>query len=495
MPDRHLVIIGGGLTGLAAGCYARASGFRTTILEHNLALGGVCTAWTRGPYVVDGCIHWLTGGPFMQLYDELGITARVPLRTLEEWATWRDLRDGTTVRITRDFDQLGAALRAISPADGDAIARMLDAADRIANLDPGVDRPPELSKVRDQLARIWDMRRSLGAVVRFRDPMGTWLPAHLKSERLRHMLLQILDGDVPALFLLMVLGYLKRGWLSRPVGGTAAFRDALVARYRELGGEVRLNATVDEILVENGRARGVRLADGSIVDADLVVSTSSMPETMLRLLGGRHGAEETRRRLEKWRLMQPVVLASFGVARPLSELPALMIASPVAPFDVGGFSNDRLYLRVCNDDPSFAPPGHSVIQTMLSTDYDWWAKRGTGYGEAKEEAARVALAQIERVVPGLRDAVRMIDVSTPLTFWKSARSWRGAYEGWIPRGENAFVHVKKTVPGVDGLYLAGQWVEPGGGVPLACMSGRQVAQLICHDLRVPFASHFARAAA
>ena len=63
---RHLLIVGGGVAGLSAGCYAQRSGFRTTIVEHNLALGGVCTAWHRGPYTIDGCIHWLTGGPFIR---------------------------------------------------------------------------------------------------------------------------------------------------------------------------------------------------------------------------------------------------------------------------------------------------------------------------------------------------------------------------------------------------------------------------------------------
>ena len=63
---------GGGLAGLSTGCYGRVNGWRTTIVEHNLALGGVCTAWRREPYTVDGCIHWLTGGPFMKIYNELG---------------------------------------------------------------------------------------------------------------------------------------------------------------------------------------------------------------------------------------------------------------------------------------------------------------------------------------------------------------------------------------------------------------------------------------
>jgi phytoene dehydrogenase-like protein len=63
MAERKIVIIGGGVAGVSAGCCALRSGFRATIVEHNLALGGVCTAWQRGPYLVDGCIHRLAGGP------------------------------------------------------------------------------------------------------------------------------------------------------------------------------------------------------------------------------------------------------------------------------------------------------------------------------------------------------------------------------------------------------------------------------------------------
>ena len=68
MSDRHVLIIGGGLAGLSTGCYVRACGFGTTIVEHSLVLGGVCTAWARGPYTIDGCIQWLTGGAFDRLY-------------------------------------------------------------------------------------------------------------------------------------------------------------------------------------------------------------------------------------------------------------------------------------------------------------------------------------------------------------------------------------------------------------------------------------------
>jgi len=91
--SQELVIIGGGLAGLSTGCYARMNGWRTTLVEHNLALGGVCTAWQRGPYTIDGCIHWLTGGSFMRVYEKLGIIPPVRVRPLRHFATYRDVRD------------------------------------------------------------------------------------------------------------------------------------------------------------------------------------------------------------------------------------------------------------------------------------------------------------------------------------------------------------------------------------------------------------------
>ena len=80
----------------------------------------------------------------------------------------------------------------------------------------------------------------------------------------------------------------------------------------------------------------------------------------------------------------------------------------------------------------------------------------------------------------------MADVATPLTFWRNARAWRGAYEGWMPSTDNFMQHVPKTLPGLDRLYMAGQWVEPGGGVPTALMSGRQLVQILCSEAGKPF---------
>lgn len=487
MVEQHVVIIGGGLAGLSAGCYARRNGLKTTILEHNLALGGVCTAWTRGEYTIDGCIQWLTGGPFRRIYEELGIIPAVPLRTLETWTTYRNIHDGIEVAFTRKLDKLVAQLTELGRDDADELRRLRDGVAQVAALKPSVDAP-ELAGVSDTIRSLWEMRGALAPLVHFRRPIGVWAREHLRSPRLQRLFTKMMPETMPTFFLLMGLAYLEQGFLSRPVGGTAAFRDALVHAYESLGGAVQLHATVDEVLIENGRASGVRLADGTMIGADYVISTASAPETVLRLLGGRYDAETTRERMAKWKMFDPIVLASFGVAATYDAAPSILVLDGLPPFLSGERSIETLSIRVCNDDPSFAPRGHTVIQALVPADYEWWATRGSHYGAAKDALADTLLTTLSPHFRDMRAAIRMTDIATPLTFWGMARSWRGAYEGWMPNAESVIGHVKKKLSGLEGFYMAGQWVEPGGGVPTAVMSGRQAIQLLCSDQDRSFVS-------
>jgi phytoene dehydrogenase-like protein len=159
------------------------------------------------------------------------------------------------------------------------------------------------------------------------------------------------------------------------------------------------------------------------------------------------------------------------------------------PLVTGDVARDRLYLRIFNDSAAFAPPGHTVIQAMLTTSYDFWARQGTRYQREKQRVADEVLERVAVRLPEIAGRVRMIDVATPLTFWRYARSWRGAYEGWLPTPKTLRARVPKRFPMIEGLYLAGQWVQPGGGVPPALLSGRHLVQVLCEQAGRPFESH------
>ena len=76
--DKSMIIIGGGLTGLAAGCYGQMNGYRTSIFEMHKIPGGLCTGWKRKGYTIEGALHWVMGtNPETDLYkvwEELGAT-------------------------------------------------------------------------------------------------------------------------------------------------------------------------------------------------------------------------------------------------------------------------------------------------------------------------------------------------------------------------------------------------------------------------------------
>ena len=223
----RILIIGGGLSGLSAGCYARMSGFETHILEHAATTGGVCTAWSRAPYLVDGCIHWLTGaepgGMFRRVYEELGVIRDVKLEPLRHFARFEDPGAGWALDLVQDLDDMQAKLQALGPDDTAAISQLFEAIREQRALQMPIDQPPELSSLADGMKRLWGMRKLAPLLIHFRGSVHDWADAHVTSAALRDVLKAVLIPEMPAIFLPFMLALIGTGQLSRPVGGSGAF--------------------------------------------------------------------------------------------------------------------------------------------------------------------------------------------------------------------------------------------------------------------------------
>ncbi|MDF1531845.1 MAG: hypothetical protein P1P72_05960 [ANME-2 cluster archaeon] len=131
-------------------------------------------------------------------------------------------------------------------------------------------------------------------------------------------------------------------------------------------------AKVEDIIVENDRAVGVRLFDGSEHFADIVVSAAHGYSTIFKLLGGRYVNENIKNRYHNWKLTCPLVMASFGVAREFTNeawMSSIMLERPIT---AGTQSINTITVRIFNYSTRFSPPGKTVVQVLFETDWDFW---------------------------------------------------------------------------------------------------------------------------
>jgi phytoene dehydrogenase-like protein len=357
----------------------------------------------------------------------------------------------------------------------------------------GMAKPPELMGLSDWLKDFWKMRRVLKY---FTGKYAKTVAEYIQSAQdpwLRQVIANFFLPEVPVWFLFMLLALLADGQMGLLEGGCLDFVLPIEKRYKELGGQVTYKATVEEIIVENDRAVGVRLADGAASPtehrADAVISAADGYSTIFKMLGGRYVNEKIKHRYQNWELIRPFVMVSYGVAQEFKDQPHLDIIMLERPITVGNHSAEGIMIRIFNYSDRFAPSGKTVVQAAFETEWEFWRELREDrarYDAEKERVAAELLERLEAHYPGLSSQVEMTDVATPYTTWRYTRNHKGTYMGWLPTPETVNTRIERTLPGLSNFYMAGQWVMPGGGVPPSLYSGQHAVQLLCHQDGKPF---------
>jgi phytoene desaturase len=492
MSDGSVLIIGAGLAGLAAGCFAQMNGYRSRIVEHHTQPGGVAAAWRRGDYLIDGGIHFAMGhrpgSALYDLYRQLGIVPAVRFVDLTSYGRWVHEPTGCSLVIHADLDRLERDMKALWPDEGRIAAELVASARAMQGLDMstfGLSRPPGLAGPLDQARELWSMRKMLPYVVgKFGQPVAEYARG-ARDPALRSFLQSLFLPDVPVFFVSMLLGMLADGQLATIEGGCRDFVGAIERRFRELGGEIHYGCTVEEIPVENGRAAGARLSDGSQVEASAVIAACDGYSVLFRMLGGRYASEKIRHRYATWKRFAPLLMVSYGVTREFPGEPSFQTYVLRDPLSIGGRAIPGFMLRLFNYGSRFAPPGKSVIQAELETEWDYWHDLRVGdrtrYEAEKEAVAACILERLEGYFPGISAQVEVTDVATPYTTWRYTLNDKGSWEGWLITPQAMRTSIERTLPGLDRFYMAGQWVMPGGGVAPVLYSGQHAVQLLCRD--------------
>ena len=499
MSEKSLIIIGAGLSGLSTGCYAQMNGYQSRIFEHHAHPGGVAACWRRGEYLIDGGIHFVMshkpGTGLYDLYGELGIVPGCRFADLPGYGRFIHEASGRTVHLGDDLDQWSAALKSLSPADARIVDEIIAGGRSMQGLDMseiGMSRPPELTSALDQVKDLWAMRRLLRFMIgKYGRTVADYGQA-VRDPVLRTCLEHLFLPQVPLYFVFMIMALIADKQLGLIEAGSSDFVQAIEDHYRTLGGEITYRATVEEVLVEDDRAVGVRLADGSEHRADAVVSAADGHGTIFEMLGGRYVDAKIEKQYATWKTFDPLFMISYGVAQEYPDLPPFATIFLEKPLTVGPEKVSGIMLRIFNYGPRFAPQGKTVVQVEFDTSWDYWndlqREDRAAYDAEKDRIAGEVLARLETHHPGISSHVEVTDVATPYTTWRYTLNHRGSWGGWLMTPEAMMSSVKRTLPGLASFYMAGQWVMPGGSVPACLYSGRHAVQLLCRDDGKPFST-------
>ena len=467
-----VIIVGGGIGGLACGCYLAKKNFNVLILEKNSQVGGYCTSFHRRGFRFDSAIH-----------------------------AFGSLRAGGQVdRFLQDFDIDQAQLFVRhNPSD---IIFTPDFRVRIYN---------EIAETIDEIGRVFPKEKdAISAFIQYivnstfysflRDLSGAsferLLDKYFRRPDIKE-LFKVLSGClyVPSSNLSAITAAIlfkefifDGGYY--PIGGMQAFSDRIAQCFKALGGTIRLNSLASKIEIDGERVSGVKV-DNDFISAKYVVSSCDVRRTFLEMIGPEYCTSKLTRKIttmvtsaspfmvylgvksamcstiEKsctyWLSDTPNVDMVFEKAQRMTSYPETFLISSIPSFS----------------DRTSAPGNCDSMCLICAAPFktrEFWDKQ-------RDEFAGNIVRKFSHFFPGIPDSMVFKLTATPHTFFRYTYNTNGAFRGWAPSITQDQYSLIRSTTEIQGLFLAGHWVtQPGqGGVPMVINSGRVAAEAISRD--------------
>jgi len=487
-----IIIIGAGISGLAAGCYAQMNGYQTQIFELHYLPGGLCTAWQKHEYIFDGCIHYIFGSgpgqPFYRVWEELGAVQNLEFVNQTDFMQIRGPA-GEVLNVHSYPDALEQHLKAISPEDAKLIEGFCRGVCSFKDFDLSM-----LQQKPKSLMTAADWARMGKEVLPFIRVLGKWgnlslqeLASQFNHPFLRRAIPHMFAWpDVPVMVGMSLLAYLDNRNAGFPVGASLQFARAIEQRYLDLGGEIVYSAQVERVLVADDQAVGVRLYDNREYRADRVISACDGRCTIFEMLRGEYVNRRIKKLYDGHLPIHSQLQISLGVNRDMAQEPHWVTHLLDEPVRIAGEDRYEIGVKHYCFDPSLAPAGKSVVIVMLTTQYAYWQRiyGRRDYSAEEIQEAGILVDRLDQLYPGIKADIEVIDVATPLSYERFTGNWQGASCGWLLTKETLPLMIKgvpKRLPGLDRFYMVSQWTEPGGSVPIVALSGRNIIHEICHE--------------
>jgi phytoene dehydrogenase-like protein len=496
--EKKIVIIGAGIAGLSAGCYARMNGFDAEIYEAHSLPGGLCTSWKKNGFTIDGCLHWLTGSSpadsFYTIWKELGAIQNRRIYNHEEFYRFTG-SDGRTLILYNDVNCLEEHLKDLAPDDYDTIEQLCGMIRKFTKFKPARGKPYELLNIFDIVKMIFIMRPYMKLFSYCNSLTIGQFADKFSDPLIREVLpMSLGEKDMSLIALVATMALLNNKGGGFPEGGSLEFARAIETRFKNLGGKIFYGKKVEKILVSDGRIDGIRLVNGEEILADYVISGADLKSTLYELLDGKYIDPQHEELFRTAKIFSSSVQVSFGVNMDFSSEPDCIaqIYKLNRPVKIGNQNSDWILVRNYGFDHTLAPEGKTVVEcTFMVNDFDYWEKLYSdkpAYKEEKERILTTVTNELENRYPGFTSAIEVTDVLTPMTYVRYTGNYRGSYMTWVMTPDLIKRHrlIKKSLPGLENFWLSGMWVQPPGGVPTGAKTSRDILQIICHKEKRKF---------
>jgi phytoene dehydrogenase-like protein len=521
-----VVVIGAGHNGLTAAAYLARAGMSTLVLERRSIVGGCCVTEEIAPGCRVSTTSYIASMLRPEVIRDLNLAEHGLRMTACDPMIQVPFPDGNVVPWWAERERALAEFRKYSPADADTFVRVDDQLKKLARyLQPFFLEPPpeidsqsfqgwtDLFRVGKRFRKI--SNREIAELISFlTGSLGEFLDRNYQSNVLKTLFLAnnvygkhggpYQPGTAIGLLFHLLSGgeHDLQGFSGHVMGGMGAITQALSSSGVKLGVEIRTNATVAQIDIRDGRARGVILDDGTEIRAKLVLSNADPKRTFLGMVPEHELPDDFIHAIRGIKMAGPCAKVNLVLA----EEPHFTGTSPTATalertfytlvpslefaercYDIAKFGEipEQLWVDCVvssNADASLAPAGKHIL-TCFVQYVPYHLKQGT-WDQNRELLGDRVIKKIGEYAPNVPGAILARQVLTPLDLERTY----GLTEGNIFHGDLSLEQLffMRPVAGwakyrtpVDGLYLCGAGAHPGGGVTGA--PGHNAAHQVLRD--------------